>query len=125
MKPETENFRVKFSCSERTLRVIYDLLFSMETWFALAAFGDSATVVSRRENVTTERAQDPTVHCAFLRKVLLRFFGILAERSLSVEDLDLHFVTLNKVDEVDVFLEDSLYADENLYQAGRSKAKQA
>jgi len=38
-------------------------------------------------------------------------FGIFTEISLRFEDLDLHFVTLNKVDEVDVFCEDSLYAD--------------
>ena len=82
-------------------------------------------MVSWQENVTTERAQDPAVHCAFLRKELLRFFGIFAERFLSLEDFDLQFVALNKVDEVDVFLEDSLYAAEKHHQAGRSKAKQA
>jgi len=61
--------------------------------------------------VTTERAQDPAIHCIFLRKEFLRLFGIFTEISLRFEDLDLHFVTLNKVDEVDVFCEDSLYAD--------------
>jgi len=76
---------------------------------------------SWRENVTTERAQHPTVHCGFLRKEFLRSSGIFAESSLGFEDLDFHFVTLNKVDEVDVFREDSLYADDKLCQVEKSK----
>jgi len=57
--------------------------------------------------MTTERAQDATVHRVFLRKEFPRSFGIFAESSLGFENLDLHFVTLNKVDEVDVFRDDS------------------
>jgi len=83
-----------------------------------AAFGG---MVSWRENVTTKRAQDPAVHCIFLRKEFFRSYGIFAETSLGFEDLDFHFVTLNQVDEIDVYREDSLYADEKLYQAGKSK----
>lgn len=85
-----------------------------------AAFGST---VSWRENVTTKRAQDPAVHCIFLRKEFFRSYGIFAETSLGFEDLDFHFVTLNQVDEIDVYREDSLYADENSIKLGSQRSQ--
>lgn len=58
--------------------------------------------------MTTERAQDSTVHCVFLWKELSRFARISAELSFTLKDSNLFFVSFNKVDEIDVLLEDSL-----------------
>jgi hypothetical protein len=59
--------------------------------------------------MTTERAQDPTVHRVFLRKVFFRCPSIFAELPLGPEDLDFLFVPFDEVDEINVFLEDSLW----------------
>jgi hypothetical protein len=58
--------------------------------------------------MTTERAQDSTVHRVFLWKELSRFACIFAELSLTLKDSNLLLVSFNKVDEIDVLLEDSL-----------------
>jgi hypothetical protein len=58
--------------------------------------------------MTTERAQDPTVHSVFLRKIFFRFSSIFAELPLSPENLDFFFIPLDEVDEINVLLEDSL-----------------
>jgi len=61
--------------------------------------------------MTTERAQDSTVHRVFLWKELSRFACIFAELSLTLKDSNLLFVSFNKVDEIDVLLEDSLWCE--------------
>jgi hypothetical protein len=61
--------------------------------------------------MTTERAQDSTVHRIFLWKELSRLACVYAEFSLSFKDSNLFLVSLDKVDEIDVLLEDSLWCE--------------
>jgi hypothetical protein len=69
--------------------------------------------------MTTERAQDATVHRVFLRKELSRFARIFAELSHALKDPNLLFVSFDEVDEIDVLLEDSLWCG----AANRKKKK--
>ena len=77
----------------------------------------SGGIVSWRENMTTECAQDPTVRRVFLRKEFPGFLRIFAELFFGPEDVDLLFIPLNEVDEVDVLLEDDLRPDEKKYRS--------
>lgn len=68
-------------------------------------------LVSWHKNMTTERAQDPAVHRVFFWKELSRFACIFAEFSHSLKDSNLLPVSFDKVDEIDVLLEDSLWCE--------------
>jgi len=72
------------------------------------SLSESGDIVSWRKNMTTERAQDPTVHRVFLRKEFFRCSSIFAQLPLGPKDLDFLFVPFDEVDEIDVFLESSL-----------------
>jgi len=73
--------------------------------------------------VTTEHAQDPSVICIFLREEFFRLFGIFAKLFLGLEHLDLPVVASEKVDEVDVLLEDSLHTDRKPIKPGNQRAR--
>jgi len=64
-------------------------------------------IASRRKNMTTECAQYPSIHCVFLRKEFFLRSSIFTELSLRLEDSDLLFGSFNKVDEIDMLLQDS------------------
>jgi len=57
--------------------------------------------------MTTKRAQDSPVHRVFLWKELCRSACVFAEFSLSLKDSNFFLVSLDKVDKIDVLLEDS------------------
>jgi hypothetical protein len=63
--------------------------------------------------MSTESAQYPTVHCIFLRKEFILVSSIFTELLLRFEDSDLLFGSFNKVNEIDMLLQDSLYANAN------------
>lgn len=73
--------------------------------------------------MTTERAQDPSVICIFLRKVFFRLFGIFAKLFLGLEHLDLPVVASEKVNEVDVLIEDSLRINRKTIKSGDQRAR--
>jgi len=61
--------------------------------------------------MTTKRAQDSPVHRVFLWKELCRSACVFAEFSLSLKDSNFFLVSLDKVDKIDVLLEDSLWCE--------------
>ena len=61
--------------------------------------------------MTTKRAQDSTVHCVFLREELSRFARVFAEFSLSLKDSNFFLISLDKVNKIDVLLEDNLWCE--------------
>ena len=69
----------------------------------------SGVIISWRQNMTTKRAQDSTIHRIFLRKVFFRCPSIFAELPLGPKDLDVLFVPFDEIDEINVPLEDSLW----------------
>ena len=66
------------------------------------------SVLSRRKDMTTERTQYSTIHCIFLRKEFSCFASVFTKLLFSFEDSDLLFGSFNKVDKIDMLLQDSL-----------------
>jgi len=73
--------------------------------------------------VTTERAQDPSVICSFLREEIFRLLGIFAKFFLGLERLDFPVVAYEKADKVDVLLEDGLCTDKKTIKPGDQRAQ--